>query len=236
MGFIEEKIVILSGGLATRLRPVTEKIPKSLLDISGKPFISRQLELLKSKGFNNIVICAGYLGEKIFQFVKNGEDFGLKVEFSYDGETLLGTGGAIKKALPVLSDIFFVMYGDSYLNIEYSVVLDYFKAVNYSGLMTIFKNKNKWDKSNVWFKENKIVQYDKKNKNENMHYIDYGLGILKKSVFQNYFLKQEHFDLETVYKTLIGDNQLTGFEVSERFYEIGSYEGLEETKNYFLNH
>ena len=234
MGFIEEKIVILSGGLATRLRPVTEEIPKSLLDISGKQFISRQLELLKSNGFKNIVICAGYLGEKIFKFVKNGEDFGLNVEYSFDGEKLLGTGGAIKKALPVLSDIFFIIYGDSYLNINYSNVMKYFKTVNYSGLMTVFKNKDKWDKSNVRFEENKILQYDKKNKNENMHYIDYGLGILKKSVFQHYFTEQEHFDLETVYKTLIENNQLAGYEVSERFYEIGSYEGLEETKNYFF--
>ncbi len=231
---ITENIVILSGGLATRLRPVTEKIPKSLLDISGKPFISRQLELLQRRGFRYVVICAGYLGEKIQDYIKTGEDYGLNVVYSFDGEKLLGTGGALKNALPLLSDTFLVMYGDSYLDIDYKSIIDNFNSVNFSGLMTVFKNKDKWDSSNVWFENNKIIQYDKQDKNENMHYIDYGLGILKKSVFEKYFSNHTHFDLEEVYKTLIKNNELAGCEVFERFYEIGSHEGLEETREYFL--
>ena len=234
MDYIKEKIVILSGGLASRLRPVTEKIPKSLLDISGAPFINRQLKLLREKGFRNVVICAGYLGDMIQNYVKTGEDYGLNVEYSFDGDKLLGTGGALKKALPLLSETFFVLYGDSYLNIDYKIIRDNFNQLNFSGIMTVYKNKDKWDKSNVWFEGNKIVQYDKKYKNESMHYIDYGLGILKKSVFEKYFSDYTHIDLEEVYKTLIKNNELAGFEVFDRFYEIGSREGLNETREYFL--
>ncbi|HEY5536952.1 MAG TPA: sugar phosphate nucleotidyltransferase [Ignavibacteria bacterium] len=235
MSYIKEKIVILSGGLATRLRPATEKIPKSLLDISGKPFITRQLELLKNKGFQNIIICAGFLGERIKEFIKDGKEYELNIEYSFDGKTLLGTGGALKKASNLVSDTFFVLYGDSYLNVDYKLIIDSFKPLNFSGLMTVFKNKNKWDKSNVWFEDDKIIQYDKKDKNEKMHYIDYGLGILKKSVFERYFSGKSHFDLEEVYKTLIKNNELGGYEVFERFYEIGSLEGLNETRDYFNN-
>ena len=234
MNFLNEKIVILSGGRATRLYPVTEDFPKALLDISGKPFIVRQIELLRKNSINNIVICAGFLGEKIKEFIQGGEKFGVNVEYSFDGDELLGTGGAVKKALSGLSDIFFVIYGDSYLNIDYQKILNYFKHSDKSGLMTVFKNQDKWDSSNVVFENNEILFYDKKLKNEKMHFIDYGLGIFKKEIFEREFERKNKFDLEEVYKKLIDLNQLAGFEVDRRFYEIGSFEGLEETRKYFL--
>ena len=137
---MEEVIVILSGGLAKRLRPITENIPKSLLKFSDKPFIQHQIELLAKKGFKNIVICLGYLGEQIKEFLGNGKWLNVNINYSFDGATLLGTGGAILKARNYLSDVFFIIYGDSYLNIGYKEVLDFYYENNRLGLMTVFKN------------------------------------------------------------------------------------------------
>jgi len=229
---LTNEIVILAGGLATRLYPVTKKIPKSLIEIAGKPFIVHQLELLKRNGIEKVILCVGYLGEKIQDYIKDGSEFGLKVEYSFDGDNPLGTGGAIKKTLPMLDNSFFVMYGDSYLNIEFKTINEYFASENVLGLMTILENENKWDVSNVIFNNGKILRYDKKNLTDDMKYIDYGLGILNKKAF-NLFSKKEIFDLAELYKDLVGRKELLGFVVKERFYEIGSSEGLEETREYF---
>lgn len=229
-----DNLVLLAGGLATRLKPVTETIPKSMLDINGKPFIAHQLELLRNKGIQKVIICAGYLGEKIQDHVKDGSDFGLKVEYSFDGDKLLGTGGAIKKALPNTDDIFFVMYGDSYLNTDFEIISDYFFKKRAIGLMTVFRNEGKWDKSNIDFAGGKILAYDKKGEGENLKFIDYGLGVLNKTSFID-FMDKDIFDLEEVYQILLKKNELEGFEVKERFYEIGSFRGLDETSNYLLN-
>jgi N-acetyl-alpha-D-muramate 1-phosphate uridylyltransferase len=222
-------LCLLAGGFATRLRPHTEKIPKSLLEINGKPFIEYQLELLKKNGIENIVICAGFLGEQIQEYInKINPDTG--INFSFDGEKLLGTGGAVKKALPLLDDPFFIMYGDSYLDTDFKIINEYFLQNRKHGLMTIFKNNGKWDKSNVIFKDGKIIEYDK-NKKENKDYIDYGLGILTHEAFED-FKNESVFDLEEVYKSLLKNNELLGYEIKERFYEIGSFEGIEETSKY----
>ena len=227
-------VAILAGGLATRLYPSTKNMPKSMLVLAGKPFISHQLELLKKKGVTEVVICAGYLGTQIQDFVLNGNDFGLEVKYSFDGEKLLGTGGAVKKALSKLRDPFFVMYGDSYLDIDYKEIANYFILNKMPGLMTVLKNENKWDKSNVIFKNNRIVKYEKNDITPDMNYIDYGLGIFRKRVFDNYS-KDEIFDLASVYMRLAEKKCLLGYEVENRFYEIGSRIGLEETKKYIVN-
>ena len=225
------EIVILAGGLATRLYPVTKEIPKSMIEIAGKPFIVHQLELLKRNGIDKVILCVGFLGEKIRDYIKDGSEFGLKVEYSYDGDNPLGTGGAIKKALPMLGDSFFVMYGDSYLNIEFKPINEYFASENEPALMTVLENENKWDVSNVIFKDGKIVQYDKENLTDDMKYIDFGLGILSKKAFKLYGVN-EKFDLADLYKKLVSREELLGYIVKERFYEIGSPEGLEETRKY----
>ncbi|MDQ3021678.1 MAG: nucleotidyltransferase family protein [Bacteroidota bacterium] len=224
-------LVLLAGGKATRLRPVTETIPKSLIEVAGKPFIAHQLELVKKKGINKVVICASFLGEDIQEYIGNGNLFGIKVEYSFDGEKPLGTGGAIKKALSNLDDSFFVMYGDSYLDTDFRVINEYFFSNNKPGLMTVFRNEGNWDKSNIEFENGIIINYDKKVYNEKMKYIDYGLGILTHKAFEN-FKNKDEFDLELVYKNLLHENNLTGFEVKERFYEIGSFNGLEETRKH----
>lgn len=228
------KLVLLAGGKATRLRPVTETIPKSLLEVAGKPFIEHQLELIKRNNITQVVICVSYLGGQVREFVGDGSRYGLKIDYSFDGDTLLGTGGTIKNALELLDDKFFVMYGDSYLTADFKIISDYFLKGDKSGLMTVFKNEGKWDKSNIDFRDGKIINYDKSIENKNMEYIDYGLGILKKRAFED-FKNEKVFDLEAVYKNLLRKKELLGYEVSERFYEIGSFRGLEETQAFLEN-
>ncbi|HQY50735.1 MAG TPA: sugar phosphate nucleotidyltransferase [Ignavibacteria bacterium] len=222
-------LALLAGGLATRLKPVTETIPKSMLDVAGIPFIHHQLNILKNKGIKKVVICAGAMGEQIKSYTDSNPLEGMEIIFSFDGEKLLGTGGALKKALSKLNENFFVMYGDSYLDTDFNDINKYFLDQNKKGLMTVFRNEGKWDISNIEFENGKILNYDKFSKNENMRHIDYGLGILTQSAFKN-FSNEEVFDLAEVYKLLLKNNELAGFEVMERFYEIGSFSGLEETR------
>ena len=227
-------LVLLAGGLATRLQPITKTIPKAMVDIEGQPFISRQLNLLKREGIEEIVICAGHLGEQIQDFVKNGSSFGLKVEYSFDGDQLLGTGGALKKALPLLDENFWVMYGDSYLDISFPPILEYFSRHDFPALMTVLYNDNQWDKSNVLFQDGRILGYDKKMPSQGMKHIDYGLGILTERALNDWDGIQI-FDMAEVYRKCAMRENLLGYEVTKRFYEIGSPEGLAETRNYIKN-
>ncbi len=226
-------VVILAGGWAKRLYPITKTIPKAMVEVAGKPFIAHQLCLLKKNGFKNVIICSGHLSKQIEDFVRDGKNFGLSVRFSVDGKKLLGTAGAIKKALPLLTDIFLVMYGDSYLDIDFQSVIDYFSSQDKKGLMTVLKNKNRWNKSNIIYENGDILLYDKHICNKKMEYIDYGLGMLRKSAFGK-IGKKEVFDLVEVYKGLIQEKQMLGFEVKNRFYEIGSPDGLAETEKYLF--
>ena len=227
-------VLILAGGLATRLLPITKTIPKSLVDVAGKPFIIHQLEYLREQGVSHVVLCIGFLGEMIKSIVGDGSQFEIKISYSSDFPKLLGTGGAIKKALPLLDEIFFVLYGDSFLPIEINSVKKAFLKNSNPALMTIIKNENKWDKSNVSFIDNNLIKYDKENPEPHMTYIDYGLSILSKNVFKDY-VDNTYFDLSKVYKSLSKNLVLTGYEVHERFYEIGSKQGLKDANNYFLN-
>ena len=190
-----------------------------MLEIAGEPFIAHQLRLLKNKGIEHVVICLGFLGDSIKKYVKTGAQFGLQVEYSFDGDIALGTGGALKKALPLLDEFFFVLYGDSYLQCNYQEIGDFFMKHHKQGLMTVFKNENQWCNSNVIFKNHEILNYDKKNNLSSMQYIDYGLGILSKVIFDHY-PAHANIDLENIYQDLLHKKQLLGFEVFERFYEI----------------
>ena len=220
-------VAILAGGLATRLRPITEKIPKSLVFVAGRPFLAHQLELLHSRGIRRAVLCVGYLGEMIQRDFGNGDKYGVKLDYSFDGEKLLGTGGAIKRALPLLGDEFFALYGDSYLPLQYAPVAEFFHCSGKLGLMTVFRNEGLYDTSNVVFCDGEIVVYDKKLKTPEMRHIDYGLSLFKSSVFAAY-PADEKFDLAEVMGKLVREKQLAGYEVPERFYEMGSPDGLQE--------
>ena len=227
-------VAILCGGLGTRLKPITEKIPKALVEVAGKPFIFHQLEYLSQQNIEKVVLCLGHMGEKIEKEVAQNNFNGLQIQYSYDGMPLKGTGGAIKKAIPLLGDNFYVQYGDSFLPVKYKPIEHFFFESNKPALMTVFRNNNKWDKSNVIFDNYSISEYNKKELKANMHFIDYGLSIVSKSLFDSYS-DSESFDLSDLYHQLSILGNLAGFEVVERFYEIGSHEGLEESEMYLLS-
>jgi NDP-sugar pyrophosphorylase family protein len=218
-------IAILAGGLATRLRPATEKIPKALIDINGEPFVAHQLRLLKERGAEHVVICIGHLGDSIREFVGDGRGFGLKAEYSPDGPKLRGTAGAIRNALPLLGERFFVLYGDSYLPCDYRAVERAFLESGQPGLMTVFRNRNQWETSNVQFEDGRVVAYEKRAATALMEYVDYGLSAFHRSAFAAD--GPETSDLAGVFEKLIAADHLAGCEVRERFYEVGSWDGIQ---------
>ena len=244
---LEIPVAILAGGLATRLRPITEKIPKSLIPVAGKPFLAHQLELLHSRGIRRAVLCVGYLGEMIEREFGDGSAFGVKLDYSFDssrrddlprqsdtktgaeadGPKLLGTGGALKRALPLLGMEFFVLYGDSYLPIEFRPIAEFFRRSGRLGCMTVYRNEGRYDTSNVVFRDGSVVVYDKKSRLPEMRHIDYGLSLFQAAAF-NAYPADEPFDLAEVMGKLVREKQLAGYEVAERFYEIGSPAGLAE--------
>lgn len=227
-------IALLAGGLATRLRPITTKVPKALVEVAGKPFIDWQLEDFSRQGISHVVLCTGYLGEQIMDHVGHGSRYGLEITYSPDGPFLLGTGGALKQALSLLGDHFHVVYGDSFLPINYgSVEQAYFEA-DKPALMTVLNNRDRWDKSNVHFENNRLFEYNKRHPREEMQFIDYGLGVLSAVTVMNE-ARVAPFDLADIYHELSINDQLAGYEVSERFYEIGSHQGLRETEDFLLN-
>lgn len=229
-------VAILAGGLATRLRPITETVPKALVNVAGEPFIARQLRYLSKQGITRVVLCVGYLGDQIQTVVGDGSHFGLQVDYSPDGLNLLGTGGALRKAMPLLGDKFFVLYGDSYLPVDFHPIQVFFeqqqRTARKHALMTIFQNNNHWDKSNVIFENDTLIEYNKRIPRPEMNYIDYGLGILTAQTLINYPSDQA-LDLADVYHKLSLEGTLAGYEVVHRFYEIGSHTGLTEANAYF---
>jgi NDP-sugar pyrophosphorylase family protein len=225
-------VAILAGGLATRLRPITEKIPKALVDVAGEPFVFRQLRYLQEQGIRHVVICVGYLGEMVQDAVGEGSQFGIDVAYSTDGEVLLGTGGALKRALPLLGEHFFVLYGDSFLPVDFAPIETAFRVSGKKALMTVLKNGDQWDKSNVLFRDGNLVEYNKRNPRPEMEFIDYGLGVLASGALDAR-PEGEPFDLADLYHTLSLEQQLAGYQVYQRFYEIGSHSGLKEAESYF---
>ena len=225
--FPDFPVAILAGGLAMRLRPITEKVPKLLLDVAGEPFLSHQLRLLKNAGLTRIVICVGYLGETIAQQYGDGRTWGVHLTYSFDGPKLLGTGGALIRALPLLGEAFYVLYGDSYLPIDYLEVGRAFLASGQDGLMTVYENRGRFDTSNVWFADGQIKVYDKQHPVPEMRHIDYGLGLLRARALDSW-PRAEVVDLAAIYGRLVAEGRLAGYEVRQRFYEIGSSAGLQE--------
>jgi NDP-sugar pyrophosphorylase family protein len=217
-------IAILAGGLATRLGDVTKTIPKALLPIAGKPFIVHQLALLRAAGITEIVMCVAHLADQIEGAIGDGREFGVHVQYSHD--KLLGTGGALRNALPLLGDEFLVMYGDSYLLCDYAGIARAWQASGKLGLMTVYENHGEYDASNVVFEAGRVVRYEKNV--PGMTHIDWGLGAFRAAAFAGY--PDGKLDLQRVYQDLLAKDQLFGYEVSDRFYEIGSHRGLEELR------
>ncbi len=224
-------VAILAGGLAARLGRLTEAVPKVLLPVAGRPFISHQLELLKGQGITRVVVCAGRLSEQIVAAVGDGSACGLSVEYSFDGDLPLGTGGAVRRAVPKLGEDFFVVYGDSYLRCSFAEVQAAYDASERPSLMTVLRNEDRWDKSNVLFRNGSLLEYDKRSPSAEMKHIDYGLSVLSSRVFAD-TRDGIVFDLAELYRALALGGQLAGFEVEKRFLEIGSLEGLREAEEF----
>ena len=229
----EKPVVILAGGLANRLRPLTEKVPKVLLPVAGKPFLAHQLELLRRQGLRRVVLCLGYLGEMVVDRFGDGRAWGMELSYSFDGPVLLGTGGALRQALPKLGESFYVLYGDSYLTTPFAPVAECFERSGKRGLMTVYHNEGQYDTSNVVFRDGRIVVYDKRARLPEMHYIDYGLSVFSASVFAEW-PEGKPFDLAEVMRRLVESGELAGLEVPVRFYEIGSAAGLAELESLLM--
>ena len=216
--------------MATRLGELTKKRPKSLVEVLDKPFLAYQLELLKSNGITDIVLCIGHLGTQIKDTFGDGSKYGVRINYSLE-EIPLGTAGALKNAESLLRDTFYVMYGDSYLFLDFRKIMSYFLAQNKLGLDTVLKNHDSYDKSNTAINGNMVTKYSKVDKSPDMIYIDYGATLFKKDVLQLIPEKQK-YALEDVFVRLIEMKQLLAFEVNARFYEIGSLQGLKDFEAY----
>nr|AAP58528.1 putative nucleotidyl transferase [uncultured Acidobacteriota bacterium] len=222
-------VAILAGGLATRMRPVTRRLPKSLIDVGGQPFAVRQVELLREHDVTDITFLVGHLGEMVAEALGDGSRWGVRLHYAFDGPSPLGTGGAVRRALPGLGDPFLLLYGDSYLECDYAAVAGALAAGGTEGLMTVYRNDGRLDRSNVLYDSGRILAYDKAQPTPAMRHIDYGLGAFRHSAFAA-AAGDAAFDLVSVYQALLARDSLAGFEATHRFYEIGSIAGLEETR------
>ena len=221
-------LALLAGGRATRLRPIAQDIPKSMVEVAGEPFIAHQLRILGREGIARVVMCVGHLGDQIEAYVGDGGRFGVEVAYSWDGERLLGTGGALRKALPLLGDSFWILYGDSYLDVAFAPVLDAFRASRRPALMTVLRNDDRWDRSNVEYANGVVEVYDKDRRTPGMTYVDFGLSLLRAEALASK-PAGEPFELAGLFTDLARRGLLAGHEMGERFYEIGSPAGLAET-------
>lgn len=228
-------VALLAGGLATRLRPVTETIPKALVELAGKPFIDHQLALLRRNGVRAVVLCLGHLGEQVRDHCGDGSRYDMDLRYSFDGDTLLGTGGALARAGRLLGEgpggAFWVMYGDSYMDIDYAAVHAHFAASGADGLMTVLRNGNRWDRSNVVFQDGRLVRYDKRHQTPDMDFIDYGIALLRRGVLER-IPTDRPSDLADLYSALVAEGKMIGYEITTRFYEIGTPSSLEEARQY----
>jgi len=220
-------VCILAGGVGSRLGSIVEETPKPLLEVAGEPFLRHQLRLLRRHGARRLVLCVGYLGERIEAGIGDGSDLGLEIAYRYDGPDLRGTAGAVRGALDLLGAAgFMVLYGDTYLRIDYRDVQRAFLAAGRPALMTVLRNEGRWDTSNALVRGDAVLAYDKRAPTADMRWIDYGLGVLRPGALD---AAPGAADLADVYAALAARGDLSAYEATERFYEIGTPAALEET-------
>jgi NDP-sugar pyrophosphorylase family protein len=222
---------VLAGGLATRLGPITHRVPKCMVEVAGRPFIDHQLDLLRRNGIGRVVLCLGHFGDQVAAHVADGARHGMAIQFSFDGDRLLGTGGALRRALSLLGETCWVLYGDSYLDIDYRAVFDAFQRQDVLGLMTVLRNHDRWDRSNVVFKKGRLLCYDKRQTRPEMKHIDYGASLFRRAALER-IAENTVGDLADLMRELVQAGEMVGYEVNKRFYEIGSPHGLHETARY----
>ena len=218
-------VCILAGGLGTRLGEAVALTPKPLVEVAHRPFLLHQLELLAAHGAREVVLCTGYLGDQIREAVGDGRRLGLHVRYSEDGPRPIGTAGAVRQALPLLGDRFLVLYGDTYLRIDYAAVDRHSDVRGLPALMTVLRNQGRWDTSNVVFDGDRVLRYDKAAPDPAFSYIDYGLSVLTPAALDH---APDADDLAAVFSSLAAAGELAGYEAFERFYEIGTPAALRE--------
>jgi NDP-sugar pyrophosphorylase family protein len=227
------QMVIICGGLGTRLGHLTKYTPKSMIPIEGKPFLEYQIENLKKQSITDIVLCVGYLSEKIEEYFANGDKFGVNIKYSFDKEKPLGQIGAVKNAETLLKETFFIMYGDSYISADLHKLHNLFMQHDKPALMVVYKNNDKYDRSNVIFQDNMVIGYGEKDRTRDMIYIDYGTSVLRKKALE-IVPKDNLYSTEQFFSELVKKHELLAYESQERFYHIGNPEALEEFRNYIL--
>lgn len=223
-------MVIFCGGLATRLGNLAKDTPKSMIKIEGKPFLEYQIEILKKQSINDIVLCVGYLSEKITEYFGDGKKFGVNIRYSHDGEESLGPIGALKKAESLLDNVFFTMYGDSYVFVDFKKVHSYFLQYDKKALMIVYQNYDKYDTSNIVVNNGIVTRYNQE-KTTDMTYIDYGVQVLRRKILKS-IPKNTFFSTKDFFSKLTKEDELLAFEVNKRFYHIGNLNALEEFKKY----
>ena len=224
------QVAILGGGLAARLGDLTRNRPKSMLEVLGKPFLEYQLEFLRRGGINSVVLCLGHMGEQIERRFGDGSRHGVNIKYSFE-DKLLSTAGALKNAEHLLDDIFFTIYGDSYLFLDFNLAMSYFKSQNKLALMTVYKNHDRYDESNTVVEGNLVKKFSKTEKTKSMVYIEYGLNLFRKEVLE-LIPENQSYSLDDLFPRLIEKEELLAFEVTERFYEIGSLQGISDFEDF----
>jgi len=218
-------VCVLAGGFGTRLGERVRDTPKPLLEVAGRPFLEHQLELLREHGARRVVLCVGYLGERVEAAMGDGARLGLDLRYSYDPPRPAGTAGAVRGALPLLEERFLVLYGDTYLRVDYRAVDAAHRASGRLALMTVLRNDNRWEASNAVLRDGMVVHHDKRRPTAEMRWIDYGLGVLSAEAVAG----EGPMDLADLYASLAAAGELAGYEATERFYDIGTPGALSET-------
>lgn len=224
------EVVILAGGLATRLGTITRGSPKSMVGVGGRPFLEHQIEMLRTSGVTDIILCTGHLGEQVQGYFGDGSEFGVNIRYSHESR-LLGTAGALKNAKDLLNDPFFTLYGDSFLFLDFKAIMSYFLRQNKLALMTVFKNYDRYNPSNTVVEGKMVKKYSKKERTRDMVYVEYGANILRKEVLE-LVPNETPYGLDDLFPRLIEMGELLAYEVDQRFYEIGSPESLKEFQEF----
>lgn len=233
-------VVILAGGLGTRMQPLTAAVPKALLPVNGRPFADIQLSWLSSLGVRDVVYSVAYLGDAIERHVGDGSRFGVRVRYVCDGARFLGTAGALRAVIDsgAVSESFGVINGDSFLSLDLAAVESAFEVSGCPALMTVMRNRNLWDRSNAVYRDGLVVAYDKSRPDrwrDMMEWVDYGFSVLSRSAVADRVGTGQVADLSDLMRDLSSAGRLAGFEVTDRFYEIGSPEGLADLERHLAS-
>lgn len=228
--------VVLAGGLGRRMLPLTERLPKCLLLVAGRPFVDWQMEWLAAQGVEQVIMSVGYRGDLVRRHLGDGSRFGLQVCYVDDGDVPLGTGGALRLIVDrgIAEPIFFVLYGDSYLTTGLGEIETAYTVRSAPVLMTVYRDRDGLEKPNAVFDGTLVTRYEKglQDPPEEMRYVDYGLSLWERQVVESMVPEGAVADLANLFRMLSEADQLAGLEMQERFYEIGSPRGLKDLESH----